>query len=122
MEKLLLAAVLMFASVGTFADEFDDFSQVLINKISSSTVAVRADKASHTIFLDIKMPGKLSDMPPEKRRQFIDGLPKLKETFISKLRGSADERMLKKLHATLIYNFVTLDPQIFSVVIAPTDL
>ena len=121
MKKLLLIAALLFASYGVFADEFDDFVKTIQQKVGTGGT-IRAAKKARIIFIDLKIPGKISELSPEKRAQFFQQLPLFEQQFLTSLRGTADAKWLKENNVVIVYNLVSLDPQVFSVVITPVEL
>lgn len=113
MKKLLLALVLMCASVGVFADElFDAFVEGMK---TTEGVRVRPDKPHRMVFVDIRIP----DADSLTDEQFAE----LKNEM---LRGARSDRsaasVVRELNVTIVYNIITQTGNIYSVVITPADL
>lgn len=118
MKKLLLTAVLVFAALGTFADDFDDFVAVMQRNSASQGWVVRSDKAKRLVFFDVKIPASGEKLTQEQFDQMKPG-------FVKNFKDSTGEQgiaALKEFKVTLIFYFITTDGKRFRLTIAPADL
>lgn len=115
MKKLILIAALLFASYGAFADEFDDFVGEMRERAENKGNSVRVDKARRIIFMDYKLAGRKSFTEAE--------LAGVREFVMKGLRG--DKRfaaLIKKYGVTVLYNYISTDQNVFTIVVTPNDL
>ena len=120
MKKLLLAAALLFASYGAFADQFDDLVTMLRRNGEKQGWVVRSNKVGRTIFIDIKLP-QTGEGVTLTQAQFDE----LKPMFVEMFRKSVKEENVpafKSWNITIQWNFVTTDGKVFKLAIAPRDL
>ena len=118
MKKLLLALVLMFATVGVFADTFDDLVKFMKTSCAEEGWTIRSNKEKRVIFIDVKLDADSEGVTQE----LFDTLkPELVKNF---KQGAKQEGVnaLKELGVTLAFNFVTKDGKVFKIAITPKDL
>ena len=117
MKKLLLIAALLFASYGVFADEFDEFVQGAKGGVKNipNVIAVRADKAHRILFFDFRLPDHVKDVSDEQHAE-------MKRAMIRYFKNSSFAEGFKELEVTVVYNYITADGKIYSVVISSSDL
>ena len=116
MKKLLLIASLLFASYGVFADDpFDTFVENVREEARTSGHVVRADRQHRMVFIDIRLPAEAGSLDDA---QFAE----LKSELLKEAREDKDIAAVKERDVTLVFNFITGDGKIRSVVIAPADL
>ena len=112
MKKLLLIAALMFASFGAFAEE-DIFDVFVTEMKKNEAFTVRADKPHRIIFIDIKLPEEAIVLSDEQ-------MSELRSEMLRNLRDVSEA--VKAIGGTIIYNFITANGKIYSLVCAPSDL
>ena len=118
MKKLLLIAILTFASFGVFADEFDDFVVSMRENAAQQGWTVRSDKKNRTVFFDVKLPKSEEVITQE----MFDALkPELVKNF-KKSTGPVGIDFLKTRGITLVFVFISTDTKQFKVTISPRDL
>lgn len=115
MKKLLLFAALMFAPFGVFADELDDFVAGARKSAEADGDAVRFDRAHRIVFMDYKLvPGG----------SFTEAdLARTRESILNHIRSAPQEAEFIRRHGvTIIFNYISDDRAIFTIIIAPSDL
>lgn len=118
MNKLFLIAALLFASCGTFADEFDDLEALLRSNEKKEGWLVSSNKDRRIIFIEMKLSAASDGMTQTQFDEF-------KPMFVEMFRKSLEEKNVpafKKLNITILFNFVTTDGKLFKLVIGPGDL
>ena len=109
MKKLLLIAALLFASYGAFADDFDLF---VAGMRESGVGMVRTDKSHRIVFLDVKADFEsLSDQElAEIKSMILKGMP------------AENAAIIRELNVTIVFNYISKNGKIYSVVITSSDL
>lgn len=118
MKKLFLIAALLFASVGVFADEFDDVVVGMRNNVASQGWKVRSNKAKRIIYVDVKLPSEVTSASNEELYEF-------KKAFIQSFRQGAGPKgiaRMKRIGATLCINLILTNDKVYPVMITPADL
>ncbi|MBR4665073.1 MAG: hypothetical protein IKO93_14485 [Lentisphaeria bacterium] len=117
MHKKLFIAVIFALSISLSAADVKDtwfnmFFQATAKQLPKGC-QLRKEPDMRIIFMDVPLPMK-SDVA------FDTG--KAKAAMIKELKGSADADFIKKAEIILIYNYLTTDNKIHSVVISAKDL
>lgn len=118
MKKLLLAITLMFASVGVFADDFDQLVSMLKGTGAQQGWTVRANKERRIIFFEVK----LDDNSDGITQEIFDAF---KPAMVANFKKGAKEEgvaAIKQMGVTLYFTFITTDGKRFNIAITPQDL
>lgn len=122
MKKLLLAAMLLFASYGVFADDLDQFVQNLRPGLSKQGIELRPFKAERIVFLDSKIQHKLSEFDQTQLDFFNTQIALIKQNTINEFKKNpAIVNLIKNDRITFIYNFIFIDQKVLSLIIVPED-
>ena len=111
MKKLFLIAALMFAAVGAFADDFDDFVRGATSK-KIEGVTVCPDKAHRIVFFNCKLSVPGSSVTAEQIAEARNAI----------IRSLKNPDIPPDFDITLIYNFISTDGEVFPIVINIADL
>lgn len=114
--KQIFALALIFCALSCFAEDikdtwFDMFAKAAAKKVKSG-INVRRDDATRTLFFDFPLPIKGS-------AGF--NCAEAKKTIVKGIKASPDAEYIKKTEMLIIYNYITTDYKIFSVVISKKD-
>ena len=118
MKKLLLAVALMFAAVGVFADEFDNYVEQMRKELADSGFAVRSDKRTRTIFFDIRTGDEVKTVSQQE-------LAEIKQGFVESFKQSGKAQgvaKVKALQITFVFNIILTNGRTYQVAITPDDL
>ena len=118
MKKLLLAAALLFASFGAFAEDdvFDNFVEGMRKELAPQGMKVTSDKAKRIVTIELKLPADVKAISQEEAAM-------IKKELIGELTKNSDvAAVLQALKITMIYNFVLVDGATVKVKVTPADL
>ena len=106
MKKLLFAFVLMVASCGVFADDFDDIVAIYQRNMAKLGWGVRANRSRRVIYFDIRF--SEHEAKGFTRKELED----IKRDFIRSFRKSAGPGGIALMHnarVTMIINLIMAD-------------
>lgn len=114
--KKAFALALIFCTLSCFAEDikdtwFDMFAKAAAKKVNSG-ISVRRDDATRTLFFDFPLPIKSSNG---------FNCAEAKNAIVKGIKASPDAEYIKKTEMLIIYNYITADYKIFSVVISKKD-
>ena len=115
-KKIFIAVVFALTLSLSAADVKDTWFDMLYQATAKQLpkgCQLRKEPDMRILFIDVPLPVK-SDVP------FDTG--KSKDAILKELKGTADADFIKKAEIILIYNYVTSDSRIHSVVISAKDL
>lgn len=115
-KKIFIAVVFALTLSLSAADVKDTWFDMLYQATAKQLpkgCQLRKEPDMRILFIDVPLPVK-SDVP------FDTG--KSKAAILKELKGTADADFIKKAEIILIYNYVTSDSRIHSVVISAKDL
>ena len=116
MKRFIVVILLVLAVIPLSAADKREVFQTLYHGVVKSVPAgamVRKDDASFILFLDMKV-GFSSSQPFNNEAG--------KKAIIASMKGSTDSKIVKQLGITIIYNYITTDGKIHSIVITGKDL
>lgn len=115
MKRFIVVILLVLAVIPLSAADKGEIFQKLYHGVVKSVPAgamVRKDDASFILFLDMKV-GFSSSQP----FNYEGG----KKAIISSMKGTPDSHIIKQLGITVIYNYITTDGKIHSIVVTGKD-
>lgn len=110
---LLFAGLVFSLSAADIKDTwFDTFCQATAKNLPSGAQLAK-DSVNRIMFINFPLPTKSSA---------AFDIPAAKAAITKAIKGTPDASYIKKAEITVIYNYITTDYKIFSVVITAKDL